>query len=113
MKVGDILAFAHRMRPNAVTEDSMLLLWLEEAEGRVLTLLHGLPPEAVPHLATDPYAAERRLCAPAPFDRVYRAFLVYMIDLAEGGAAEVSRVPYEEAWRDYARYVVREGTPHG
>lgn len=110
MTVREALGIADSVRAGDASEE-LRCIWLSNLEGRIRVLLHGETPYAQRPL--DLALAETTVLAvPAPFDRVYWTYLVYMVDFTGAGAqVALSRALFEEAFSEYARYVQRSGVP--
>ncbi len=82
MKIGDVIAYADRVKPNAFdTADK--LIWLNEVEGLVQSeVLMIAPADMVEYTPETDLATE--LLVSSPHDKIYRAYLVAMIDFANG-----------------------------
>ena len=82
MKIGDVIAYVDRIKPNAFdTADK--LIWLNEAEGLVQSeVLYLAAADMVEY--TPETDLETELLLRSPHDKVYRSYLVAMIDLANG-----------------------------
>lgn len=105
MTVNEAISIARAMRPNEL-EDQVLHRMLTELDG-VLALIAGTDGTGCVRTGAPAYGTE--LSVPAPFDRVYWAYLMSMIDLAQGNVESyaVSRALYTEARDEYARRVRR------
>lgn len=82
MKIKDAIAYVDSVKPNAF-DDAAKILWLNEAEGLVQTEAMLLAvADLIEYTAeTDP---ETELLVKSPHDKLYRAYLVAMIDFANG-----------------------------
>lgn len=82
MKIGDVIAYVDRIKPNSFdTPDK--LIWLNEAEGLVQSeVLYLAAADMVEY--TPETDLETELLLKSPHDKVYRSYLVAMIDLANG-----------------------------
>lgn len=82
--------------------------WLEELEERIACEIHRLPPK---HTHSGAAWGTEKLSVPAPYDRVYWAYLVSMIDLTRGDKENyaLSDALFKEAYTEYARFVQRNG----
>ena len=109
MKIQEAILFADSIKPNAFTAEQKLL-WLNELEGRVQSLIHSVTPgELVKY--TLPDDEERLLLAPHPYDSVYWKWLCAMIDYANGEYDKYinAQLAANHAYLDYAKWVVRTG----
>ncbi|MBQ3483858.1 MAG: hypothetical protein IJA78_06790 [Clostridia bacterium] len=106
MTAKELLGMVAGLRPHDYPDD-VLLHWVDELEGRIALEIHGAakPPRPVQTRMGLP------LSAPAPYDRLYWAYLLAMLDLMEGAqeAYAASHALFREAYDAYARYVVRTG----
>ena len=82
MTLREALAAVDAVKPNAFS-DADKTRWLSEAEGKVALEVLLLALEEVPVYAW-PGDADTELLAPAPFDKLYPAYLAAMIDFANG-----------------------------
>ena len=82
MTLREAISAADEMKPNAFSA-AVKTRWLCEAEGKVQTevLLEGV--DEVRQYAW-PDDADTELLAPAPFDKLYPAYLLAMIDFGSG-----------------------------
>lgn len=82
MKIGDVIAYVDRIKPNPFdTADK--LIWLNEVEGLVQSeVLYLAAADMVEY--TPETDLETELLLRSPHDKVYRSYLVAMIDLANG-----------------------------
>lgn len=107
MTVADALRVADTLRPEAV-DSGLKRRWLCELEGRICAEITGQRPAPALALAEElPLAM--RLSVPAPYDRLYWAYLVAMSDLAamDTAAYTVSQALFREAYDAYARWYQR------
>ncbi|MBQ8358038.1 MAG: hypothetical protein IJX39_09585 [Clostridia bacterium] len=105
MTVQEAIELAGILRPNELSEE-VLTSFLSELEGRLAVEVRGQSPAAL----CPPVAVTRTgLSIPAPFDRLYWAYLVAMIDLAAGDteAYSISYALFREARDAYARWYQR------
>ena len=82
MKIKDAIAYVDSVKPNAF-DDAAKILWLNEVEGLVQTeaMLFAVA-DLIEYTAdTDP---ETELLVRSPHDKIYRAYLVAMVDFANG-----------------------------
>ena len=82
MKIKDAIAYVDSVKPNAF-DDAAKILWLNEVEGLVQTeaMLIAVA-DLIEYTAdTDP---ETELLVRSPHDKIYRAYLMAMVDFANG-----------------------------
>lgn len=105
MTVKEAIDQASVLRPNELGEEALSAL-LYELESSLATEVRGECPKGGCSAVT---VAETTLSAPAPFDRMYWAYLVSMIDLAakDQDAYHMSSALYREARTAYARWYHR------
>ena len=82
MTVSEAIAAVDAVKPNAFTNADKTR-WVNEAEGKVALEVLLTPLDEVPVYAW-PDDADGELLAPAPFDKLYPAYLAAMIDFANG-----------------------------
>ena len=109
MKVTEAITFADSLKPNAFTEEQKLV-WLNELEGRIQSLIHNVKPEELMKY-TLPDDEETAMIVPAPYDNVYWKWLCAMIDYANGEYDKYTnaQIVANDAYLDYAKWVVRTG----
>ena len=131
MNVIDAIHMADSLKPNAFTLEQKLI-WINELEGNIQTLIHGVDPSlaaptepedgmeeaAVPASAGEvrtliqyalPDDDETILLAPAPYDGLYWKHLCAMIDYANGEYDKyaASQAVANAAYKDYAKWYIR------
>ncbi len=94
------LELAKVMRSGSELSESVFARLLSEVEGLVQIELHK---------NTD-WKDEGQLEVPHPFDRIYWIYIIAMVDLITGDldSYKVTRALYDEAFRDYANFCMRE-----
>ena len=109
MKVQEIILVADSLKPNAFTVEQKLL-WLNELEGRIQSLIHNITPESIVKY-TLPNDEETVMIAPSPYDTVYWKWLCAMIDYANGEYDKYinAQMAANQAYQDYAKWVIRTG----
>ena len=109
MKLRESILFADSLKPNAFTEEQKLL-WLNELEGRIQSLIHGFDSDKVIRY-TLPEDEERELIVPSPYDSVYWKWLCAMIDYANGEYDKYTngQIAANSVYQDYAKWVIRTG----
>ena len=107
MKLRESILFADSLKPNAFTEEQKLL-WLNELEGRIQSLIHGFDSDKVIRY-TMPEDEERELIVPSPYDSVYWKWLCAMIDYANGEYDKYinTQMSANSVYQEYAKWVVR------
>lgn len=82
MRIKDAIAYVDSVKPNAF-DDAAKILWLNEVEGLVQTeaMLFAVADLIEYTAETDP---ETELLVRSPHDKIYRAYLVAMVDFANG-----------------------------
>lgn len=82
MKIKDAIAYVDTVKPNAF-DDAAKILWLNEVEGLVQTeaMLIAVADLVEYTAETD---VETELLVKSPHDKIYRAYLVAMVDFANG-----------------------------
>ena len=113
MKVMEAIIFADSLKPNAF-EVEQKIVWLNELEGRIQSLVHGVAPdEIVTYVLPDDEG--RNLIAPSPYDSVYWKWMCAMIDYANGEYDKYvnTHLAANSAWQDYAKWVIRTGYTPG
>ena len=82
MKLGEVISYVDGIKPNAFTNEDKTR-WINEAEGMVQTDVLLLAPEEI---ITYNFENDREaeLLVRPPFDKIYAAYLVAMIDFANG-----------------------------
>lgn len=105
MTVKEAIDQASVLRPNELGEEALAAL-LYELESSLATEVRGESPVAGCGAVM---VNEASLSAPAPFDRMYWAYLVAMIDLSakDQDAYNMSYALYREARTAYARWYHR------
>ena len=74
MKLLESILFADSLKPNAFTEEQKLL-WLNELEGRIQSLIHGFDSKKIIQY-TLPEDEERELLVPSPIPQTERKYQV-------------------------------------
>ena len=125
---------ADNLKPNAFALEQKLI-WLNELEGKIQTLIHGIDPgpaappaseedeegmeEPVSPASADevrafvqyalPEDEETQLLAPAPYDGLYWKHLCAMIDYVNGEYDKyaASQAVANAAYKDYAKWYIR------
>ena len=105
MTLQKAIELACALRPNELGEEA-LSHFLEELEANLATEVRGERKCS----SCSPVTRDE-LAVPSPFDRVYWAYLVSLIDLAAGDAEAyaMSRALFEDARNAYARWYQRTG----
>lgn len=108
MKLRDALDIANDIRPNAFG-DRTKTAWLNEIEGRLQTdvYLIGASEDVVQYdYALD---QDRELMVKPPHDKLYPAYIVAMIDYANGEYDRYanSMVMFNSHWEEYIRWLGR------
>lgn len=82
MKLGEVISYVDGIKPNAFTNEDKTR-WINEAEGMVQTDIFLLAPEEI---ITYDFENDREttLLVRPPHDKIYAAYLVAMIDFANG-----------------------------
>jgi len=82
MKLSEAIEYVDSIKPNAFTNEDKTR-WINEAEGMVQTNVFLLAPEEI---ITYDYGSdsEAELLVRPPHDKIYAAYLVAMIDFANG-----------------------------
>ena len=82
MTVSEVIAFARTIKPNDYT-DSALCVWLNECEGLVQTevMLLSVDDIITYDVTSD---SDTELLVPAPHNKLYYAYILAMIDFANG-----------------------------
>lgn len=134
MRLMDAIQTADSLKPNAFVLEQKLV-WLNELEGKIQTLIHGIkpvtptpstPPEDESEAEQTPSPAsadeeqtliqyalpedeETQLLAPAPYDGLYWKHLCAMIDYANGEYDKyaASQKVANAAYMDYAKWYIR------
>ncbi len=114
MRIGDVISYVDRIKPNAFdTADK--LLWLNEVEGLVQTEIMLLAVDDMVEYTPETDLSTELLLR-TPHDKIYRSYLVAMIDLANGeydryaNTVEVFNVQFAELSCWYAdRYRPADG----
>ena len=103
----EVLNFVLEIHPHEY-EESVMRRWLEELEEKIACEIHRLPPRRTHGSVA---CAVENLSVPAPYDRVYWAYLVSMIDLTRGDKENyaLSFALFKDAYAEYARFVQRNG----
>ena len=102
MKIRALLSYINEVKPNPFP-DSVLLLWLNELEGRIqLDILLRGRDETVSYVLPEDSATE--LLVKAPHSAIYRLWLQAMIDRGNGEAEtyQNSMAAFNKAWNAYA-----------
>ena len=109
MKVMKAIIFADSLKPNAFTAE-LKLVWLNELEGRIQSLIHNVKPEELVKY-TLPDDEETAMIVPAPYDNVYWKWLCAMIDYANGEYDKYinAQMAANQSYHDYAKWVIRTG----
>lgn len=104
MTVKEAVGLATVLRPNELGEEALCAL-LEQLESSLAVEVRGEKGGACSPITM----SETVLAVPAPFDRLYWAYLVAMIDLAakDSDAYEISLALYKETRTAYARWFHR------
>ena len=107
MTKAEVLSFVLEIHPHEY-EEGVMRRWLDELEERIACEIHRLPPK---HTHSGTAFAAEKLSVPAPYDRVYWAYLISMIDLTRGDKENyaLSSALFKEAYTEYARFVQRNG----
>lgn len=82
MKIKDAIAYVDSVKPNAF-DDAAKILWLNEVEGLVQTEAMLFAVEDLIEYTADT-STETELLVKSPHDKIYRAYLVAMVDFANG-----------------------------
>ena len=109
MTVLQAILFADSLKPNAFTAEQKLV-WLNELEGRIQSLIHNRKPEELVKY-TLPDDEETAMIVTAPYDTVYWKWLCAMIDYANGEYDKYinAQMAANHAYQDYAKWVIRTG----
>ena len=101
MKVKELLEYNSSTKPHVYPE-SVLLLWLNEVEGRVQ--LDILKKEKSALRIYGPEDMDEQLLVPAPHTGVYRYHMAAMVDLENGedGKYRNDMALFNRAWEEYA-----------
>ena len=84
MKIRDLFNYVHKIKENPF-EDSELLVWLNEVEGLVHTKVFLLAPSEYKEITADDIDSDTfKLLIVGPHQKIYPAYLVAMIDFANG-----------------------------
>ena len=106
MTPNELLRLVASLRPHDYP-DEVLLQWLDELEGRIAVEIHGTP---APRHSVRSHMG-RALSVPAPYHRLYWAYLLAMMDLASGDKESYGalRTLFEESYSAYARRYCKTG----
>lgn len=101
MIVQEVIDRVDRIKPNGFTNDDKVA-WLDEVEGRVQTEFLLLPPEKVERLKT----VGDKLLVPFPYDALYVAYLMAMIDFANGeyDRYDATYEMFNAKWKEFAMW---------
>ena len=84
MKIRDLFNYVHKLKGDPF-EDSELLMWLNEVEGLVHTKVFLLAPSEYKEITVDDIDSDTfKLLIVGPHQKIYPAYLVAMIDFANG-----------------------------
>ena len=84
MKIRDLFNYVHKIKEDPF-EDSELLVWLNEVEGLVHTKVFLLAPSEYKEITADDIDSDTfKLLIVGPHQKIYPAYLVAMIDFANG-----------------------------
>ena len=116
MTVTEAIAQANALRPGNPYTDAQKRAWLTALDGRIwLEVQQGDPDGAPVYPVPAEGEEEPELLAPAPYDRLYPAWLIAQVDFAdlEWEAYAVSARVYNGLFEDYAKYWLRQHRPAG
>ena len=111
MTVNEAIAAADAVKPNAY-DSAAKLRWLNEVEGRVRVQIHLTDPEDLTPYAL-PADGTEALLAPAPFDKLYPAYLEAMIDYANGeyDRYQATAAMFNQCFAEYMRWYATNERP--
>lgn len=103
MRLRELIAEVDAIRPGNAFTEATKTTWVNEVEGKVITDIWMLSPADVVeyHWDTD---KEAELVVPKPYYKLYRYWLMAMMDMANGEWRNYadSHALFNEAWAEYA-----------
>ena len=103
MRLRELIAEVDAIRPGNAFTEATKTTWVNEVEGKVITDIWMLSPADVVeyHWDTD---EEAELVVPKPYYKLYRYWLMAMMDMANGEWRNYadSHALFNEAWAEYA-----------
>lgn len=114
MKVDKLIKLVQTLKPTAF-DDEILLMWVSECEGMVLSEVHlvsvaDIEPFA---LGADSSLPTAELTAPFPYDKIYMQYVLAQIDYANGEYTKYqnSMQMFNATYTEYVHYVAEVLAP--
>lgn len=111
MTLNELITFVRGVRPGIAFDNSTLVTWANEIEGRVQTDIMALDTSSITEYSTETLTSA--LLVPEPFSKLYRYFLYMMIDLSNGEYKRYanSYALFNEAYEEYSGWYATKYAP--
>lgn len=114
MKIDKLIKLAKKLKPTPF-DDELLLMWVNEIEGMVLSEIHLVTvTDIAPYeLGEDGSLPTAELTAPYPYDKLYTQYLLAQIDYANGEYSKYQNTMqmFNACYTEYVHYVAEVLAP--